>query len=91
MPGIAESSPSGEIVLFADVKNSGKRPVRRVELTAVGYDKQGYATFPSSWCDADGGSLAPGRVTKCVVKLNGKASKWTKPLRVKATNIEFEK
>ena len=90
-----------ETGVFGEVKNLGNRSLRKVEITIFFLAKDGKPVFEkkyhpvlvleSSWSFGDNEPLRANYSGKFGVRLDNAPSDWAKKVKVKVTNIEFEK
>ncbi|MBW2038001.1 MAG: hypothetical protein JRI46_00145 [Deltaproteobacteria bacterium] len=90
----------GGLGVFGEVKNLGDRTLTEVEITIYFLDKNGnpifektyYPVLVSKWSFGDRAQpLKPGYIRKFGVKADNAPSEWAKKVRVKVTDIKFEK
>jgi len=87
-----------EIGVFGEVKNTGERILKKVEITIYCLDKNGKPIFEktyhpvlvSEWSFGDNEPLKPNYSRKFGVKLDDAPSDWAKKVQVKVTDIEFQ-
>jgi len=89
-----------EIGVFGEVKNHGDRTLKEVEITIYCLDENGKAIFEKTYHPVlvseyslfgDNEPLKPNYSRKFGVKLDDAPSDWARKVRVKITNIEFQK
>lgn len=89
-----------EMGVFGEIKNLGDRTLTKVQITIYCLDKNGKAVFEKTYHPVliseyslfgDNKPLKPNYSEKFGVKLDDAPSDWANKVRVKVTDIEFEK
>lgn len=89
-----------EVGVFGELKNLGDRTLKEVEITIYCLDKNGKAIFEKTYRPVlvseyslfgDNKPLKPNYSKKFGVKLDDAPSDWARKVKVKVTDIEFQK